>query len=220
VEFAGYFDHAPADVAAILRRNGLKAPSAHFGIEVTGDGFEKVLADARTMGHDYIVVASLPGDMRGSADDYRRVAERFNRAGERAKGVGLRFAYHNHDFEFTPIDGGNGFDVLLKETDPALVSYEMDLYWITKAGKDPLAYFAGHPGRFPMLHVKDSGGAPEHRMLDVGDGAIDFNAIFAQRARAGTRHFFVEHDAPKPAGLDSIRRSFLHLSKIEPFIDL
>jgi sugar phosphate isomerase/epimerase len=96
----------------------------------------------------------------------------------------------------------------------------MDLYWITKAGKDPLAYFAGHPGRFPMLHVKDSGGAPEHRMLDVGDGAIDFNAIFAQRARAGTRHFFVEHDAPKPAGLDSIRRSFLHLSKIEPFIDL
>jgi sugar phosphate isomerase/epimerase len=220
VEFAGYFDHSPADVAAILRRNGLSAPSAHFGIEVAGDGFDRTLADAKTMGHEYIVVASLPSGMRGTADEYRRVAERFNRAGEQAKAAGLRFAYHNHDFEFEPIDGGNGFDVLLKETDPALVSYEMDLFWITKAGKDPLAYFARHPGRFPMVHVKDSAGPPEHRMLAVGDGAIDFNPIFAQRARAGTRHFYVEHDEPQPNGLESIRRSYLYLSKIEPFIDL
>lgn len=220
VEFAGYFDRTPAEVAAILERNRLRAPSAHFGLDALGENWARTLDDAKAIGHDYVVVAWLPEQMRGSLDEYRRVADRFNAAGEQAKAAGLRFAYHNHDFEFEPLAGGRGYDVLLKETDPALVAFEMDLFWMISAGGDPLAYFARHPGRFQMLHVKDSSGPPEHRMVDVGDGTIDFNAIFARRANAGTRHFFVEHDSPSPSGLDSIRRSYLYLSKIEPFIDL
>ncbi len=123
-------------------------------------------------------------------------------------------AYHNHDFEFTPLEGRLPYDVLLAETDPQLVQLEIDLYWITKGGQDPLAYFARWPGRVPMVHVKDSAGPPDHRMTDVGGGTIDWKRIFAQRDQAGIRHLFVEHDEPRDA-FASIRASYEYLRKLE-----
>ena len=106
------------------------------------------------------------------------------------------------------------YDVLLERCEPRYVAFEMDLYWITQGGQDPLAYFARWPGRFPMVHVKDSTGPPDHRMVDVGSGSIPWKAVFARREQAGIRHYFVEHDAPADP-LASVRRSYEYLRRLE-----
>jgi sugar phosphate isomerase/epimerase len=212
VEFAGYFDHRPSAVRAALQRYGLAAPSAHLSFDALGANWGRTLQEAGEIGHRYVVVPAIPEEWR-TVDGYRRIAELFNRAGEEANAHGITFAYHNHDFDFARLGGRILYDVLLSETDPKLVAFEMDLYWITKAGQDPLAYFARWPGRFRMVHVKDSTGAPRHEMTDVGRGTIDWRRIFARREQAGIRHFFVEHDQPADA-FASIRASYQYLARL------
>ena len=214
VEFAGYYDRSAAQVRATLDRNGLTAPSTHLSKEALERNGERLLADAATIGHRYVCIAWIAQEERRTLDDVKRVAAAFNRIGERCRAAGLQFAYHNHDFEFALIEGKMLYDVLLAETDPALVQLEVDLYWITKGGQDPLAYFARYPGRVPLVHVKDSAGPPDHRMVDVGAGTIDFKRIFARRAQAGIRHFFVEHDQPGDP-LQSIKASCEYLKRLE-----
>ena len=135
--------------------------------------------------------------------------------GEQARAAGIRFAYHNHDFEFARLEGRwLPYDALLERCDPRHVAFEMDLYWITKGGQDPLAYFARWPGRFPMVHVKDSMGPPDNKMADVGAGKIDWKRIFSKEQQAGIKHFFVEHDQPADA-FASIRASCEYLKRLE-----
>ena len=210
VEFAGYFRHAPADIRKMLDDNGLTSPSTHLGLDDLRQRFDTVAETAHAVGHRYLTVASL--DMRDirTLNDWQKVCEAFNEAGRRAKGAGLRFAYHNHAVEFAAVDGRIPMDVLLTGTDPSLVTFEMDLYWVTKAGFDPRTWFARYPGRFELVHVKDSRGAPGHTMTEVGSGAMDWKGIFAQRRKAGIRHYFVEHDEPANA-MDSIRVSYEYL---------
>jgi sugar phosphate isomerase/epimerase len=192
VEFAGYFGHSAPQVRASLRRAGLSAPSAHIAIDAIGNGWEGVIENALAIGHHYLVVAS--GGAVSDLDGYRRLAERFNRAGEAAEKAGIRFAYHNHDVEFAPLAGKLPYDVLLEATDPRYVCFEMDLYWITKAGGNPLTYFARWPGRIQMVHVKDAESAPPQRMTDVGAGMLDWRVLLGRGMQAGVRHFFVEQD--------------------------
>jgi sugar phosphate isomerase/epimerase len=132
-----------------------------------------------------------------------------------ARDRGIRVGYHNHDFEFAAIPGGGtGFEILLGETDPALVDFELDIYWAVKGGHNPLDLFARYPGRFPLWHVKDmSDRAGAQRMADVGAGEIDFRGIFAAREQAGLRHFFVERDDPTDS-LASIRTSYTNLRRL------
>lgn len=212
VEFAGYFGHSPEQVRAALARSGLAAPSAHVPLE-SGDAWQATLDAARVMGHRYVVLAWIPPEQRRTLDDYRRLAARLNRAGAAATAAGLRLAYHNHDFELTPLGESVPYDLLLAETDAAHVAFEMDIYWVVKAGGDPLAYLARHPGRFPMVHAKDASAAPERRMMDVGSGTIDFRTILARGTAAGVRHVFVEHDEPAEP-LASARASYEHLAAL------
>jgi sugar phosphate isomerase/epimerase len=213
VEFAGYFKKTPAEVRALLDRHGLTAPSAHIG-SIAPDAWREGLDAAHTIGHSYVVVPWIPVEARTGVDGYKKIAADFNRAAEQAHAAGLQFAYHNHDFEFAPVEGKLPYDILLAETDPKLVQMEMDLYWITKGGQDPLAYFARWPGRFPMVHVKDSLGPPDNTMADVGAGKIDWKRIFAKEQQAGIKHFFVEHDQPADA-FASIRASCEYLRRLE-----
>ena len=213
VEFAGYFDHTPADVKAILDRHGLAAPSTHIGLGEIDD-WKKALDTAKAVGHEYVVVPWVPQEKRVTLDGWKNVASVFNRAAQMAKDAGLQFAYHNHDFEFPKMDGQVPYDVLLQSTDPKLVQLEIDLYWITKGGQDPLTYFARWPGRIPLVHVKDGGAAPEYKMADVGQGKIDWKRIFAKRDQAGIKHFFVEHDQP-PQPFDDIAASYNYLKGLE-----
>jgi sugar phosphate isomerase/epimerase len=137
------------------------------------------------------------------------VAENLNRAGQAARARGLRVGYHNHDFELAPIAGAVPYDLLLAETDPELVSFEMDFFWMTRGRADPLAYFERHPGRFHLCHVKDMDRRGE--MVDVGAGRIDFRRILQRRKAAGLRHFYVEHDQPRdPLAFARNSYDFLH----------
>jgi len=214
VEFAGYFGRSAKDIRALLDANGLTAPSAHSAdLNSVRTRFAQVLEDAVTVGHTQVICASIPrGDQ--SADVFRRVAGEFNKAGEEAAKAGVRFGYHNHDFEFRALDGGGiGYDILLAETDPKLVTMEMDLYWISKAGRDPLAYFAKHPGRFGSVHVKDMDAAGG--MADVGAGQLPFAKWFAQSEQAGIQYYFVEHDNPGADPMGSITNSYRALKALE-----
>jgi sugar phosphate isomerase/epimerase len=213
VEFAGYYDRTPADVRAILARNGLAAPSTHM-MSDNLDGWKKAIDLAKSVGHDYLVAPWIPEEKRKTLDAWKRIAQEFNAVGGLAKDAGIQFAYHNHDFEFPKVEGQVPYDVLLQNTDPKLVQLEIDLYWITKGGQDPLAYFARWPGRVPLVHVKDSMGGPEHKMVDVGQGQIPWSRIFAKREQAGIKHFFVEHDQP-PQPFDDIATSYTYLKNLE-----
>jgi sugar phosphate isomerase/epimerase len=214
VEFAGYFGRPPRAIKQLLDRNDLKSPSAHVPITSLSSGWYRTLTEASQMDQKWLVIAWLAEEDRNSLDAIKRTAELFNKAGEDAKTFKIRLAYHNHDFEFQEVEGRRIFDVLLEETDPEYVDFEMDLYWITKGGADPFAYFERWPERFPLVHVKDSGPAPERRMMDVGKGEIDFARIFAERKLAGMKHFFVEHDNPADP-MASIQTSFRYLSHLE-----
>lgn len=211
VEFAGYYDRAPKQIRATLDRLELAAPAAHVPFELLRDDPERAFDAAETLGHKYLIVAWLDRADRGSLSALTRTAAAFNRIGERARKRGLRFAYHNHDFEFAPLEGRLPFDALLDDTDPALVSFEMDLFWTVKGGASPLDYFARYPRRFPLVHVKDM--AAGQQMVDVGSGTIDWRRIFARRTQAGIEHFFVEHDEPEDP-IASVRSSYGYLRRL------
>lgn len=213
VEFAGYFGRSPADVRALLDRLGITAPAAHGPLTMLTTNWQKAIDDAKVMGHEYLLVAWLAEDQRRTLDDYRRHADLFNAAGETARKSGVKFGYHNHDFEFARIDGKLPYDILLERTDPKLVAMEMDLFWITKGGQSPIEYFERHPGRFEMVHVKDMDASPEKRQVDVGQGSIDWARIFAQGGKAGIRHYFIEHDEPR-SPLEFAKASYEYVSRL------
>jgi sugar phosphate isomerase/epimerase len=213
LEFAGYAGRHPEAVSAALERNGLRAPAAHVPLAALRNQWSATVDAAHTIGHEYVVVPWLDERERRTIADYERLADELNRLGRAARQSDLRLAYHNHDFEFAPIGGRVPYDVLLDRTDPEVVELELDLYWITKAGHDPVAYFERYPGRFPTVHVKDSSGAPANRITDVGRGTIDFKRIFARRAQAGIQHAFVEHDNPTDA-FASIKASHDYLARL------
>lgn len=194
VEFAGYFDHSPADLKAILGAVGLQAPSAHVPYSAFLESTEKVLEHATAMGHQFVVVPWLDTDLR-SLDHYQEHAENFNCWGELCKGAGIQFAYHNHQFEFEETEGTLPFDLLLAETDPSLVQFELDLAWARAANADSIAYFEAWPGRFPMLHIKDFDASGNE--ADVGDGDVPFASIFEYLDIAGVKHGFIERDNSK-----------------------
>jgi sugar phosphate isomerase/epimerase len=239
VEFAGYFNHSPEDVRALLDRLGLRSPSSHIGLDQLQKDLAGEVKIAKTIGHEYITVPALIPPLVGKvAPDYwPKTAAEFNRIARALKDDGLGFAYHNHSFEFEKLpDGRTGYDVLLAETDPALVKFELDLLWATVAGQDPVAMFQRAPGRFVMWHVKDVKGLGEARRIAttgegstiqrlqklasslaaVGTGDIDFRRIFAAAQLSGMQHFFVENDAaPQTASsLADIETSYRNLRQL------
>jgi sugar phosphate isomerase/epimerase len=213
VEFAGYFGRTPAQIKALLKTNGLTSPSSHIGLDILEKDSVRAFADAKAIGHQWVVVPWLPEERRRTAEDWTAVVTLLNQLAPQAKAAGLRLGYHNHDFEFKQIGGMTPYDLLLTETDPSLVDFEMDLYWVKFAGSDPLSYFNRFPKRFPLVHVKDSAGPPDNKMVDVGKGKIDFRAIFAQSEKAGIKHYFVEHDQPADP-IATIRNSARYLAAL------
>lgn len=213
VEFAGYFARTPRAVRQLLDAHGLTAPSTHLGLADVREGFGATAEAAQAIGIRYLTVASLDMKTLTSADDWKRMADVFNDIGRRAKAAGLRFAYHNHSVEFTPVSGAVPMDLLIGGTDPSLVAFALDLFWAMRAGQDPRAFFERHRGRFEMVHVKDATAAPASAMTDVGSGVMDWKRIFAAHQTAGIRHYFVEHDSPADP-MQSIRRSAEYLTAL------
>ena len=222
VEFAGYFKHTPQEVKTLLAHYQLSAPSAHISTAALRGNLQETIEAAQVIGHQYLVCGYLPAEERKSLDDYKKFVDLLNGAGERMKKVGIQFGYHNHDFEFVALDtggaGGEGklpYDMILAGTDPQTVKMEMDLYWITKAGQDPLKYFSAYPGRFPLVHVKDMDGTPRRFFTEVGQGVIDFKKILAVAQKAGVKHYFVEQDETPASPFASIKLSIDYLKRLE-----
>ena len=232
VEFFGgeYGGHSPKEIRSLLDKNGLAAPSAHINYDVIENKWPETLDAGHTIGNEYLVCPWIDEKQR-TADGWKRVAELFNKAGEASAKAGIQFCYHNHSFEFAPVEGLHGqmaYDFLLTKTDAKFVKMEMDLCWISVAGKDPLSYFNKYPGRFPMVHVKDYVNDPnatssyagatgsvvfKGRLADVGKGTIDFKRIFAESDKGGIKHYFVENDDAKTP-FEDIKISYDYLSAL------
>lgn len=205
-----------------LKENGLAATSGHYRMgEETEKGaivngtilheWQRAVDDASAIGLKYMVCAYLSEKERGNLDHYKELADIFNKAGETCKKSGIQFCYHNHNFEFEAQDNILPYDILLDKTDKNLVKMELDLYWVKKAGQDPLALFAKHPGRFPLWHVKDMSNTSEQSFAEVGSGTIDFKTIFQHKNESGMKYFFVEQDKCPGSPFDSITQSFNYI---------
>ncbi|MFJ5653197.1 MULTISPECIES: sugar phosphate isomerase/epimerase family protein [Streptomyces] len=212
VGVSGRHGNSPAAIRQMLDRVRLKAVLEHVGYDIaTGSGLPRALEDVHTLGGRWIVVPSLPGSLHSPAG-YREVARQFNRAGLAARESGLKLLYHNHGGDHEVVDGVGLYDILLAETDPELVGFELDLYWAAKGGSSaPGELFVRHPGRFPALHVKDM--APNGDFADVGSGVLDFPEMFDTARRGGVRQWLVEHDAPADP-FASARASYRYLSRL------
>lgn len=206
---SGFFGRSLAEARQILLANGMTAPSMHTDL-FTLDTRMGPLADAaHQLGATYVTLPSLPADRRKSLDDYKRSAELFNKIGADAAARGVKFAYHNHGYGLKPVDGQRPIELLLNATDPARVFLEMDIYWTTAGGADPVELLTRYRGRYKMIHLKDMKGV--HRfdgdgggsdqwiklfpyMTTLGSGAIDLKAILAKAEETGVEHYFVEQD--------------------------
>ena len=214
VETAGYYNRSPADFRKALDAAGLTAPSCHLQgntADALGVNLQKTLDDCATIGHKWMVLASPPRGMSG-ADGYKQMADMLSKAADGAKSAGVRVAYHNHDADFRALGDSNGLEILLSSS--TNVFSELDVYWIVKAGGDPFAFIAKHPGRVKMLHLKDASAAPEVAMRSVGAGTIDWPKLIPAAEKAGIEHAFVEHDNPGDA-IASLRASYEYLSHMK-----
>ena len=216
MEFAGYYNRTPEQVRATLDKLNLVSTSSHIGAPLLRQDAAGQIKAAKTIGQDYITIPSYQfgKDLAG----WRKGVAEFNQWGAMCRDAGLKLAYHNHNFEFAPLDGTTGYEILQNEVDPKLVDFELDLYWARFAGQDPLALFAKHPGRFAMWHVKDMVVTDDKKgMSPVGKGTIDFKSYFAHAQQSGLKHFFVEHDSASqyPGGsLASAEASYQYLHQL------
>ncbi len=202
------------EFAQLLKDNKLKSPSGHYAPENflfengNGDDVKNFCEVGNTLGNKYIIIPWMKEERRKTIDQYKVLAERINKAGEICKKANLQLAYHNHDFEFADMNGQHGYDVLLNNTDKDLVKMEMDIYWVVRAGYDPIELFKKHPGRFHLWHVKDMDKADRTKNTEVGNGTVDFKTIFANAKLSGVKHYMVEQENNyKPDIFSSIKTS-------------
>jgi sugar phosphate isomerase/epimerase len=246
VESAGLAKHTAKEFRGYLDDAGLKCPSAH--LQLAGDKIDEQFEEAQTLGAHFAVSSVLrsfsPEFMKAARtamqsngatpmpkmapmteDDFKKTAEQMNEVGQKAKAAGLQYAYHNHNFEFQKMpDGSPAYDLLVTETDPELVKFEIDCGWMVVAGFDPVAYFKKYPGRFRMLHIKDFKpvaapttelmGAGRPQGTDLGTGFVKYEAIFTAGKAAGIEHIFVEQEAPFAVSqMDSAKVDYAYLEK-------
>lgn len=210
------YSHPARELRSMIRDSGLRAPSGHFDY----DGLDGKFSYAKELGVEWIVCPMLPKSQWTSLDGFHTAARQFNVWGKRAQDQGQRFAFHNHNYEFKKFDGKDGYEVLLAETDPSLVSLEMDAYWITQAGMNPVEMLGRLGERVRMIHLKDrKPDVPTSQDLDdaashftpVGKGTLDWRAILAAAKRSGIEHYFVEQDQSDIPPLEAVRESYRYL---------
>ncbi|MCR9270067.1 MAG: sugar phosphate isomerase/epimerase [Hyphomonadaceae bacterium] len=211
----------PAELKQILDDHGLPSPISHVNYDSLANRPEELADLASVLGCDYLILPWISDDQR-ALDQYKGHAEMLNRAGETLKASGIQVGYHNHQFEFFDLgDGETGMNILLSETDPELVTFELDLFWAALTGTDIVGLFEQNPGRFKMCHVKDlSGDAAPYRnsldfpaivqalMANVGEGDLPFETYFAAKDVAGLEYFIAEHDNPPRPFQQSVATSY------------
>lgn len=215
-----FADKTPTELRKILDGTGLPAPITHVDYDSLANHPDKIAETASILGCEHVILPFVSDDQR-SADDFKRHAAMLNRAAEALKPNGIRVGYHNHHFEFMDLGNGQtGMEILLSQTDPALVSFELDIFWAAFAGVDIELLLQSQPGRFKYCHVKDMAGQPGEfqsteeffamvgkLLANVGEGELPFEAYFALNETSGMEYFIVEHDLPPQPYRMSIQSS-------------
>jgi sugar phosphate isomerase/epimerase len=219
-----FFGKTRNEFQTILKNVGLKVISSHHttGILHNEKGtllndWEKSVEDLHFIGSKYMVCSYLFPEER-TIENYKKLPELLNKSGEITKKSGIQFAYHNHDFEFEKFDETkNIYDFILENSSQDLVKMELDLYWISKAGLDPITYFEKYPKRFPLWHVKDMKPGTKD-FAEIGNGTIDFKRIFEAKEKAGLDHWFLEQDSSDKDIFESIKISKKYISENSFFL--
>ena len=206
---SGFYGRSPKELKDILAQNGLKTTSAHTDLDTLRNHMGSLAEAAEVLGYQYVVLPAIPEEERQNLDDYKRLAEDFNKIGEQAKKVGLTYAYHNHGYGFHEVAGKIPINVLFEGLDPDLVALEMDIFWTTAGGANPVDYLEAFPQHYKLMHLKDmkekktfatDGSSAQEWMAlfpfmtTAGEGVLDLPAILTKAQEIGVQHFFVEQD--------------------------
>lgn len=205
-EKGNYYGLAPKEIKEIVKDLGMTLRSGHVHID---ENWQRTLDEAAETGQDYLICSTMP--TRGqTVDNYKKVADTFNKAAEDCKKVNITFGYHNHEYEFESENGQVLYDVLLDNTDPKLVTMEMDLGWVVAAGHNPLKYFQRYPGRFPLWHLKDMKDN-EAVSTEFGEGRLDISLMLLNAKQSGMKYFFVEQEEYANNPFESIQQNYAYL---------
>jgi sugar phosphate isomerase/epimerase len=225
---SGYFGHTAKEMKKLLDDNGFSVPSIHTDLDTLQTRMDKLGEAARILGNTYVVLPAIPAENRKTLDDFKKMADAFNKIGESAKAQGVKFAYHNHGYGLKEVNGQIPLELIFSNTDASLVFFEMDLYWTTAGGGDPIALLEKYKGRYPLMHVKDmvkkvhfsgDGGDPKQwielfpYMTTAGNGVLDLRSIIAKAKENGTKHFIVEQDMVKEPEI-ALKKSFDYLASL------
>jgi sugar phosphate isomerase/epimerase len=225
---SGFFGHTAEEVKALLKQNGLLAPSMHTDLDTLQTRMDRIGEASRILGYEYAVLPAIPQEKRKTLDDYKKMADAFNKIGKSAKDQGIKFGYHNHGYGLSEMEGQIPLKIILDNTDPSLVFFEMDIFWTTAGGADPAEYLKNYPNRYRMMHIKDmskkarfsgDGGDPKQwialfpYMTTAGNGVLDIKSIISQGIKSGIEHFFVEQDMVANPQV-ALKRSYDYLASL------
>lgn len=226
---SGYFGKKPEYFIEVINSNHLKAPSIHADLFTLETNMAALGKAARQLNSNYVVLPAIPEDLRPDLNGYSAMAKRFNEIGRTAKEEGIGFAYHNHGYGLQAIDGTVPLGLILKETDPDLVFFEMDIFWTIAGKANPIQLLSDNAGRYKMLHLKDmknltyfkgNGSNPDEwvelfpQLLPAGEGVLPLKEILKMANQTGVEHYFIEQDsAPNP--IENINSAFSFISNVE-----
>ena len=204
-----YYGLSPKEIKTICADLGMTLRSGHVHVD---DKWKQTMEDAAASGQEYLICSSMPTEGQ-TIDNYKKVAEVFNKAGEDCKKLNIKFGYHNHEYEFESEKGQVLYDVLLDNTEAALVNMELDLGWVIVAGKNPLDYFKKYKGRFPLWHLKDMNVAEKHS-TEFGKGSLDIVQMLKHSKDSGMKYFFVEQEEYASTPFESMKENMDYLAKL------
>jgi sugar phosphate isomerase/epimerase len=214
------YTYSAPELRRIITDSGLGAVSGHFDYV----GLESKIDYAHQLGLEFMVCPMLPTDQWASVEGFQKAATDFNRWGKAVKNAGMEFAFHNHDYEFKPLGNTTGFAELMKETDPALVKLEFDMYWLTQAGQDPYTMLTRYANRVRLVHMKDripnaptsyNVDASSDHFTELGKGTIAWPRLLAQARKQGVRYAFLDQDETSGPVFTSMKESYTYLSTLK-----
>jgi sugar phosphate isomerase/epimerase len=213
------YDRPAAELRSIVKDSGLASDSGHFDY----DTLESKIDYGRQLGLKYMVCSILPKNLWGSLDGFHEAAVNLNKWGEKVRDAGMQLCFHNHNYEFKTMNGTTGFDVLIKNTDPALVKLELDLYWLTQAGQDPSAMMKKYANRLVLIHLKDRVAnspvnyAPddEQHIIELGKGSIAWPKLISQARSQGVHLALLDQDETKLPVFESLKVNYDYLESIK-----
>jgi sugar phosphate isomerase/epimerase len=204
-----YYGLGPAEMKSVCNDLDMNLKSGHVHLD---DKWQQTMEEAVESGQEYLICSSMPSEGQ-NVDNYKKVAEEFNKAGEACEKLGLKFGYHNHEYEFETANNQVLYDVLLSNTEADLVHMELDLGWVVVAGKDPLDYFKKYPGRFPLWHLKDMD-MNKKESTEFGKGGLDIPSMMAHKKASGVKHIFIEQEEYASNPMESMKHNMAYLKNL------